>query len=165
MEVLMSSDYKIHPIYTNYLVYKDGRIFSLKYQKFIGFKDKDGYITVTVGNKYRRKVYHLVMDVWGEPAPINMQHPTIDHIDGNINNNHINNLQWLSRSDNLIKSHKSNPRLGMKHGRSKLSDKDILQIRKLYSTNKYTLASLGRKYKVSYQHIKRIVSNKQWNHI
>lgn len=161
----MSSESKIHPVYSNYIIYKDGRVFSLKYQKFIGFKDKDGYVTITVGNKYRRKAYQLVMDVWGKQPPKNMSNPTIDHIDGDINNNHINNLQWLSRSDNLIKSHKSNPRLGMKHGRSKLSNKDILQIRKLYATNKYTLASLGRKYNVSYQHIKRIVSNKQWKHI
>jgi len=165
MEEPMSSESKPHPIYTKYLVYKDGRIFSLRYQKFIGFKDKDGYITITVGNKYRRKAYQLVMDVWGTLPPKNMKYPTIDHIDGDINNNHINNLQWLSRSDNLSKSHKSNPRLGTKHGRSKLTNKNILNIRKLYSTGNYSLAELGRKYKVSYQHIKRIVSGKQWTHI
>lgn len=161
----MSRESKIHPVYTNYLVYKDGKIFSLKYQKFIGFKDKDGYITITVGNKYRRKAYQLVMDVWGQPAPKHMIYPTIDHIDGDVSNNHINNLQWLSRSDNLAKSHKFNPRVGIKHGKSKLTNKDIKTIRKLYSTNNYTLAELGRKYKVSYQHIKRIVSGKQWKHI
>jgi hypothetical protein len=165
MEALMKNESKIHPVYTNYLVYRDGRIFSLKYQKFIGFKDKDGYLTVHVGNKYRRKTYQLVMDVWGKPKPTYMKKPTIDHIDGDLSNNHIDNLQWLERSDNTAKSHKTKPRLGIDHGRSKLSEKDIHDIRSLYSSGKYTLASLGRKYKVSYQHIKRIVSNQQWTHI
>lgn len=161
----MENDAKIHPIYTNYLVYKDGRIFSLKYQKFIGFKDKDGYLTVNVGNHYRRKTYQLVMDVWGRLPPSKFLYPTIDHIDGDISNNHIDNLQWLERSENTAQSHKRNPRRGTQHGRSKLIDKDIKNIRKLYASNKYSLAELGRKFNVSYQHIKRIVSNKQWTHL
>lgn len=161
----MKTEAKIHPIYQNYLVYRDGRIFSLRYKKFIGFKDKDGYLTVNVGNKYRRKTYQLVMDVWGDTKPKDMTHPTIDHIDGDLSNNHIDNLQWLERSDNTAKSHKTKPRLGVDHGRAKLSEKDIKNIRSLYSTGNYTLASLGRKYNVSYQHIKRVISNKQWKHI
>lgn len=161
----MKNESKQHPIYRNYLVYRDGRIFSLRYKKFIGFKDKDGYLTVHVGNGYRRKVYQLVMDTWGSAKPKKMKNPTIDHIDGDLSNNHIDNLQWLERSDNTAKSHKAKPRLGMNHGRSKLSNENIISIRKLYHTGNYTLASLGRKYAVSYQHIKRIVSNQQWNHI
>ena len=165
MEDTMKNESKIHPIYTNYLVYKNGQIFSLKYKKFVGFKDKDGYLTVRVSNNYRRKIYQLVMDVWGQPKPKNMKNPTIDHIDGDISNNHIKNLQWLERSENTAKSHKTKPRLGIDHGKAKLSEQDILGIRKLYCSGNYTLADLGRKYKVSYQHIKRIVSNQQWQHI
>lgn len=161
----MENESKTHSIYTNYLVYRDGRIFSLRYKKFIGFKDKDGYLTVNVGNGYRRKTYQLVMDTWGKPKPKNMKNPTIDHIDGDMSNNHINNLQWLDRSENTAKSHKTKPRLGIDHGRSKLSEQDIKEIREIYLSGKYTLASLGRKYRVSYQHIKRIVTNKQWQHI
>jgi len=165
MEEIMNNEAKTHPIYTNYLVYKDGRIFSLRYQKFIGFKDKDGYLTINTGNGHRRKTYQLVMDVWGEPKPNDMIHPTIDHIDGDMSNNHIDNLQWLERSSNTAKSHKTKPRLGIDHGRAKLSEEDIKEIRILYSSGKYTLADLGKTYNVSYQHIKRIVSNQRWQHI
>jgi hypothetical protein len=94
-----------------------------------------------------------------------MIHPTIDHIDGDVSNNHIDNLQWLERSCNTAKSHKTKPRLGSNHGKAKLSEKDVKSIRILHNSGKYTLANLGRIYNVSYQHIKRIVSNKQWTHI
>jgi hypothetical protein len=53
---------------------------------------------------------------------------------------------------------------GEKHGRSKLTNKKVFDIRRKYKTGKYSLRGLGRKYKVSHVQISAIVSGKLWRH-
>ena len=48
---------------------------------------------------------------------------------------------------------------------SKLTDDQVLSIRKEYATGQFTQSELGRKYGVVVQNINNIVSNKTWKHI
>lgn len=49
---------KKHFDYPNYLIYSDGRIFSLKYNKFLKKAiDKYGYFKIMVVNNKNRKYY------------------------------------------------------------------------------------------------------------
>lgn len=51
---------------------------------------------------------------------------------------------------------------GSKHGRSKLTDLQVEEIRELHSLGNYTQRYLGRLFGVSYQQVSRIVNNKRW---
>jgi len=58
--------------------------------------DTDGYLQVLVyvgGKRFCRKVHKLVLLAFKE-NPNN--HPVINHIDGNRQNNHVSNLEWCT---------------------------------------------------------------------
>ena len=79
-------------IFTNYLIDEDGNIWSKKHKKFLTpCPNKDGYLQVRLfQNKIgeTRSIASLVMYTFNGEPPIDMEEPTIDHIDGNrINNN------------------------------------------------------------------------------
>jgi hypothetical protein len=54
---------------------------------------------------------------------------------------------------------------GEDHGRSALKDFQILEIRKKYATQNYSLSKLGKFYKTTKQTIWKIVRRKSWGHI
>lgn len=54
---------------------------------------------------------------------------------------------------------------GMDNGRSKLSDNNVLEIRKVYQLNRYTYKEIGAMYGVSYHVIFCIIKNKTWKHL
>jgi len=132
--------------------------------------DSGGYHIVDLvkrGNKKTVYVHRLVA-IAHIPNPKNL--PEVNHIDGNKSHNNVENLEWMSKSDNikhafatgLIKRNK-----GIKHGRSKLSNHDVLEIRDLYKNDKkkWTHRRLASKFKVSSNAIFNIVNNKTWTHI
>jgi hypothetical protein len=56
----------------------------------------------------------------------------INHIDGNKKNNTVKNLEWVTPSENIIHSRKIlGVGIGEKHGRSKLTEKNVKTIRML----------------------------------
>ena len=58
----------------------------------------NGYLQITIKNK-TIKVHRLVIEAFKGKSDL-----TVDHIDGNKLNNSLDNLQYLTREDNLIKS-------------------------------------------------------------
>ena len=78
---------------------KDGRrLKSVILKPWIG---NHGYLTVSLmvnGKNYRRLVHRLIAEVFLEDAPPNTE---IDHKAGNKLNNAANNLEWVTRKENL----------------------------------------------------------------
>lgn len=106
-----------------YAVTKDGGIFMHSYTDRAGKIRKNKWLTPRInkaskgncecmqvrftdieGKSTIKYVHQIVMMAWGTPAPNTEQDWTIDHIDENSLNNHIDNLQWMTRSDNIKKS-------------------------------------------------------------
>ena len=58
----------------------------------------NGYLQLTIKNK-TIKVHRLVIEAFKGKSDL-----TVDHIDGNKLNNSLDNLQYLTREENLIKS-------------------------------------------------------------
>lgn len=54
---------------------------------------------------------------------------------------------------------------GQKNGRSKLTDEDVLKIRELWKTSKYTQRSLGKVFGVSDVVVGNILLGKSWTHV
>lgn len=82
----------------NYLVYPDGRIYSLLRNKFLQpWVDSDGYLRVEL-QTVPKLVHRLVAECF-IPNPQNYE--TVNHKDENKLNNHIDNLEWMSRENNV----------------------------------------------------------------
>ena len=54
---------------------------------------------------------------------------------------------------------------GISHGRHKLTENEVLEIKRLYSTGKYTQQELSDNFNMSRSHICNIINNKFWKHI
>ena len=90
--------------YPEYLVTSHGRVFSTKRSKFIGnMSKKNGYVHVALTKdncKQIRKVgmHVLVMESFGPPKP--GPGYEVHHLDKHRDNNHIENLQWVTHQEN-----------------------------------------------------------------
>lgn len=82
----------------NYLVYPDGRIWSTITNKEISQWTKgDGYLNVSLQGK-NYLVHRLVAECF-IPNPENKTE--VNHKDRNRQNNHIDNLEWVTHQENM----------------------------------------------------------------
>lgn len=88
--------------------------------------------------------------------------PCVNHIDGNKYNNSIDNLEWVTHSENNIHSFKNGLRndYGERNFNTLYTDEQVLNIRRLYNTGKYTQRELCKVYNMSPMTIHRIVKYK-----
>jgi hypothetical protein len=90
------------------------------------------------------------------------------HCDGDPTNNCLDNLRWTYHIDNLAdkKIHKTDP-IGSRNGFSKLTENEIIKIKKLYKKTSYhnsNVKELMETFNVSRGSILNIVSGKSWKH-
>ena len=93
-----------------YFINKRGEITSKKAEKMRFKTDKDGYFRLSLctneltdKKEHKRKMFgvaNLVLREFGGNPPSAMHDPTVEHKDGNRQNNHISNLCWMERSEN-----------------------------------------------------------------
>jgi len=58
-----------------------------------------------------------------------------------------------------------NGNLGSSHGMSKLTEEDVIKIRKEYALGNYSYQDIAGEYEVSWTTIQKIVSRKTWTHV
>ena len=123
---------------------------------------KSGYVRVclTVNAKEKTfRVHRLVAQTF-IPNPFNK--PYINHIDNNIENNHISNLEWCTSKEN--KKHcvmQNRQAYGVKNGNSKFKEEDIIKIR---SCN-LSVKEIMKIYKMSETNVRDILNRKIWKHL
>ena len=92
-----------------YSITENGKIWSHSSNKFIHqgstTTSKYMYVRLYKNNKeYHKSVHRLVAETFiDNPNKL----PEVDHIDNNIINNNVSNLQWITHKDNLHKSYKT----------------------------------------------------------
>lgn len=90
--------------------------------------------------------------------------PQINHRDGNRFNNNIYNLEWCNLEENIKHENETGLRpKGEKNGNSKLTEKQVLEIRE--NKEKLNQKQLSEKYKVHRDTIGRITNKTIWKHI
>jgi len=88
--------------FPNYLIYEDGRVFSIKSDRFLSPCKIKGYLHVGLcknRKRYMKRVHRLLAETF-IPNPDNK--PEVDHIDRNKTNNNLSNLRWATKSENML---------------------------------------------------------------
>lgn len=84
----------------DYYVYENGRVFSLKTNRFLIGDIAQGYVqyTLSINKESKRfKAHRLVAMLWLDNEK---GYNVVNHKDGNKLNNHYTNLEWCSYYDN-----------------------------------------------------------------
>lgn len=100
--------------------------------------------------------------------PNNENKPEVNHIDGNKLNNHVENLEWSTRQENIehcILNKLQKPFKGEEIGNSKLFEFQVIEIRNKFIPRVYSRAKLAKEYNVSEATIKDILYKRTWIHL
>lgn len=127
---------------------------------------KGGYLYVYVysgGRQTMRKVWaHIaVLEAFVGSAP---EGEETRHLDGDPTHNTVGNLAWGTPLENAADKarHGTQPR-GEQSASAKLSEADVLEIRRLHGT--VSLRKLGERFGVSHTAIRRAATGAKWSHI
>lgn len=128
--------------------------------------DKDGYNTVALqkdGKVKRVKVHRVVLSTFTDDN--DMQ---VNHIDGNKSNNHVNNLEWVTCSENI--KHAFNiglkTQVGSKNNCSKLTESIVIQICDFFKNTTFTNKQIAEMFDIkSDETIRRIRKRVSWTHV
>lgn len=121
------------------------------------------------GKRKHKQIHHLVLDnfVGLRPTP---KHEA-RHLDGNPKNTRVTNLQWGTRSENVMdavkhKTHFAVGRyyFGSNHHMSKMNEEDILTIRRMIKQGS-SRKEMADRFGVHVATIGRIVTKKRWSHV
>lgn len=176
MSVIRKTDVKIHPIFTNYFITRDGRVWSITRKDSLGrpkgglwlkpFPCPKGYLYVNIwqdGRSTAKRIHNLVLETYVESRPRGKEGC---HNDGNKNNNNLSNLRWAT--------HKENEQDKIKHGKlgrgqyysqAKLKEKDVILIFNAYHDGAYTIKELAGYFGRTYETIYQIVKKKRWKYL
>ena len=93
--------------------------------------------------------------------------PTVNHIDANKENNHVDNLEWITQSQNtryaFLKGNKSQK--GEKNNMAKLTMEKVKEIRKFKEENDHlSQQQIADHFNLKRENVKDIINYKTWNY-
>lgn len=129
-------------------------------------KCKKGYhrvtLTIDKGKKKTFLVHRLIAQKF-IPNPDNL--PQVNHIDGNKDNNHVNNLEWVDNQTNTDHAVATGlvPR-GKARSNARLSANAVRAMRSLRARG-HNYYELGRMFNVAYQTAHKVCTRQTYTHI
>lgn len=132
------------------------------------FPDRDGYMKFNAGTAEGKKkqfsIHRVVLEEFVGSCPDGMQ--ACHYPDGDKSNNRVTNLRWGTPKDNAIDREVHGHTLrGEKHGYAALTESEVVEIRKMYATGRYSQQMLAYLYFVTQSAIWMIVNEKNWKHL
>lgn len=156
------------PNWEEYQISEVGEIYSKRRNVMLKvWKASNKYPRVTLSKNGIEKTFciHKLVALAFIPNPENKR--TVNHKDGNKLNNHVDNLEWATISENMIhavstglcKPHDFGK--GENHDSAKLNNVDIAMIRVLLNHD-FTQKQIAKRFGVHSTHISAIKLNKTW---
>lgn len=122
-----------------------------------------GYLTVQLGRKGGRHYIHRLVAEHFVDNPLSL--PEINHIDNDTKNNTADNLEWVTRKQNICHMVKQNRhQKGSNHYRAKLNELLVIEIKQMLKqgiSEKY----IASKYGVKQATINDIKHKRTWKHV
>lgn len=133
------------------------------------YVSEHGYFVTSINNK-RRYVHRLVASAFLGPCPEGYQ---VNHKDLNKLNNHVSNLEYVTRLENVRHARANLPNwpngfgVGENHINSKLTEETVREIRRLYKEDSkfFTQRGLARMFGVSKCVVNLVIHRKIWKQV
>lgn len=170
----MTEKWKLIEGFPDYAISNQGKVRRIIYgRNFINrpikpIVDKDGYLSVclSMDNVQKiKRIHHLVLDNFvGERA----SRENCNHVDGNKANNCLDNLEWVTQSENEYHAHRIGLKIGKRGERSNLSklhNGEVWLIKKLLASGRFEQGFIAKMFRVNRATITYIARGKTWRHI
>lgn len=153
-----------------YIISSDGEIQNYKTKKFVKewyyWNKKKGYKTVNLSIDKKIKtflVHRLVAQMF---IPNLYEKPQVNHINGIKTDNRVENLEWVTISENIKHSYNIGLRSkkGEKHHLSKLNDNSVRKIKEMCKLGK-NQTEIAKVFNVGQWEISKIYRGHRWEHV
>lgn len=174
-KIILFDNEKIKNIFNNrYKITSYGRIFDKMNNEMIQY-DHNGYKRITLSPEHKRKkkyfIHRLVAEAFLEKQP---GKDFVNHKDLNKSNNHVENLEWVSSSENEF--HKFQNKPDLKQHLSKIVSKEmspekiktINEVRKIcyeISLRNRTVKEIADEFNTTSKRINAIKNKRLWKNI
>jgi len=127
-----------------------------------------GYHNIALCLRAERREYRLARLVAELFIPNLEDKPEVNHIDGDKDNNHADNLEWMTHEENMAHAAANGlipDRRGERNGRSALTAEQVKTMRRIYEEGGKTQTQVGKMFGASPYRAHRVLRYKQWTHI
>ena len=154
--------------YPGYFISSLGRVIGLRNEFLKPSKNEKGYLVVRIKNKNGKaqtvRVHRLVAMAF---IPNPHHYLEVNHIDGNKQNNNVNNLEWCTRNQNIahaMRTGLSPLKYGFSNPYSVLTKEQVEYIRNHYIARdkEFGCRALAKKFKVHHKTIADVINNKRY---
>ncbi len=146
-----------------------GRVYDPKYERLSSLQlNPYKYIIVSLninGVSKNYRMNRIVLETFHGKPPEGMDRPESDHISGNTFDNSIENLQWLSKSDNVKKEMEARNIIGENNPNSKYTKEIAEAICKMLEENKLTIKEIAEKNNVEVTLVYDLKYQRAWKHV
>jgi len=128
--------------------------------KYLSYNLSDEFGKVKVAYVHRA----VIMTFLGPPPTYTHQ---VNHIDGDKHNNHIDNLEWATPTENQQHRYTvlGQSQTGEDNPANKYSEKLVRRVLDMYSEKKYTQRYIAEVTGIDYRYVNSIVLGRAWSHL
>lgn len=170
IELLPGEIFKVYPKNSNYSISNKGRVYSNKYKRLIKLTlNRGGYLWCNISSPetygVANRVHRLVAFTFLGENP--KDRPDVNHIDGNKQNNCVENLEWSNKSLNGFHAYKNglnhtrNHLRGENHYFAKITNETARQV-KIMLKNGVKRKEISKVLNVSMSTVNQIAVNRVW---